>query len=105
MNNSCSNNTSLRPVSFDVITEFHNMLEYQISSEDSSIKKLAIFNKLDFKCFRAIALQLFSASCSSAASEWVFSLTGLTMKPTRSRLSKEMLSKLVFLKCNSHLEN
>ena len=105
MNNSCINNTSSKPVSFDVLTEFHKMLECKISPEDSSNKKLAIFNKPDCKCFRSIALQLFSAPCSSAASERVFSQAGLIMKPTRSRLSKEMLSKLVFLKCNRHLEN
>ena len=52
---------------------------------------------------RPIALQLFCAPCSSAASERVFSLAGLIMRPHRSRLSKSMLAQLVFLKCNNNL--
>jgi len=55
------------------------------------------------RSLRPIALQLFCAPCSSAASERVFSQAGLIMRPHRSRLSKSMLAQLVFLKCNNNL--
>ena len=44
-----------------------------------------------------ISLQLFSAPCSSAASERVFSQSDLIIRPTRSRLSPSKLAKLCFL--------
>lgn len=62
-----------------------------------------IFNDPAFQPLQQLAMQLFSAPCSSAASERVFSQAGLIMKPTRARLSKAMLEKLVFLKCNAKL--
>ena len=71
---------------------------------DNTSAGLNIFNDLKFaSSLRPIALQLFSAPCSSTASERVFSQSGLIMRPTRSRLSPGMLAKLVFLKCNKHL--
>jgi hAT family C-terminal dimerisation region len=69
----------------------------------SDLVELTVFNDPSFTILRPIALQMFSAPCSSAASERVFSQAGLIMRPTRSRLSKAMLSKLVFLKCNKQL--
>ena len=47
--------------------------------------------------------RVFSVPASSAPVERVFSQSGLIMRPNRSRLTKKMLSQLVFLKCNSHL--
>lgn len=47
--------------------------------------------------------RVFSVPASSAPVERVFSQSGLMMRPNRSRLSKNMLSQLVFLKCNRHL--
>ena len=55
------------------------------------------------RSLRPIALQLFCAPCSSAASQRVFSQAGLIMRPHGSRLSKSMLAQLVFLKCNNNL--
>lgn len=69
----------------------------------SDLLELTVFNDPSFTILRPIALQMFSAPCSSAASERVFSQAGLIMRPTRSRLSKAMLAKLVFLKCNKQL--
>ena len=61
---------------------------------------LQIFNDVRFNGLRPLARKLFTAPASSAASERVFSRAGLIMRPTRSRLSKADLSKLVFLGCN-----
>jgi hypothetical protein len=61
---------------------------------------LQIFNDVRFNGLRPLARKLFTAPASSAASERVFSRAGLIMRPTRSRLSKANLSKLVFLGCN-----
>ena len=63
-----------------------------------------VFNDTQLASLRPIALRLFSAPSSYAASERVFSQSGLIMKPTRSRLSKNRLAQLVFLKCNNHLK-
>ena len=63
---------------------------------------LQIFNEVRFNGLRPLSLarKLFTAPARSAASERVFSRAGLIMRPTRSRLSKADLSKLVFLGCN-----
>jgi len=71
---------------------------------DSNVVGLQTFDDpLLASSLRPVAMQLFSAPCSSAASERVFSQSGLIMRPTRSRLSPSRLAKLSFLKCNKHL--
>jgi len=62
-----------------------------------------VLNDPSFTILRPIALQMFSARCSSAASERLFSQAGLIMRPATSRLSKAMLTKLVPPKCNKQL--
>lgn len=85
------------PQQHDVSRDFQRFL-------DSAQIGLEVFNDPLFSVsLRPIAMQLFSAPCSSAASERVFSQAGLVMRPTKSRLSKCRLSQLVFLKCNEHL--
>jgi len=69
---------------------------------DSSSVGLHLFNDDSFATLRPLALQLFSAPCSSAASKRVFSQSGLIMRPIRSHLSPSRLAKLLFLKCNKH---
>jgi len=71
------------------------------NKHDSSVG-LYLFNVDSFATLRLLALQFFSAPCSSAASERVFSRSGLIMRTTRSRPSPSRLAKLVFLKCNKH---
>jgi hAT family C-terminal dimerisation region len=63
---------------------------------------LQVFNDKRFNGLRPLVRKLFTAPASSAASERVFSKAGLIMRPTRSRLSKANLSKLVFLGCNGN---
>ena len=65
---------------------------------------LGTYNDSKLSSLRELAMQLFSAPCSSAASERVFSQSGLIIRPTRCRLSPAGLAKLVFLKCNKHLQ-
>ncbi len=48
--------------------------------------------------------KLFCIPASSAPVERVFSQGGLIMRPHRARLGDEMLSSLVYLKCNSHVQ-
>ena len=48
----------------------------------------------------ALAKRVISIPASSAPVERVFSQGGLIMRPHRSRLSDQLLSDLVFLKCN-----
>jgi hAT family C-terminal dimerisation region len=82
----------------DPSRDFHRLLNLPPAAG------LEVFNDTQLASQRPIALRLFSAPCSSAASERVFSQSGLIMKPTRSRLSKSRLAQLVFLKCNNHLK-
>lgn len=63
-------------------------------------KGLHIFNDSRFCTLKPLAMKLFTAPASSASSERVFSKAGLIFRPTRSRLSKSSLSKLVFLSYN-----
>lgn len=60
------------------------------------------YNQHNNAIMKPLVQQVLSAPASSASSERVFSQAGLIMKLTRSRLSKELLSILVFLKCNSN---
>jgi len=81
----------------DVSRDFQRLM-------NSSAVDLDVFNDPLFAIsLRPIAMKLFCAPCSSAASERVFSQSGLIMRPTRSRLSPSTLAKLVFLKCNKNL--
>ncbi|CAF3940844.1 unnamed protein product [Rotaria sordida] len=50
-------------------------------------------------------LKVLCVPATSAPVERVFSQSGLLIRPHRSRLSKDMLSKLTFVKCNLALLN
>ena len=74
-----------------------------VADEEMYERGLQIFNDKQFYAPRPLACQIFTAPASSAASERVFSKAGLIMRPTRSRLSRANVSKLVFLSCNEKL--
>ena len=74
-----------------------------VADEEMYERGLQIFNDKQFYALRHLARQIFTAPASSAASERVFSKAGLIMRPTRSRLSRVNVSKLVFLSCNEKL--
>ena len=76
-----------------------------LSDEEVSGRGLDVPNDKRFSALRPLGRKIFNVSASSAASEWVFSRAGLIMHPTRSRLSKANLSKLVFLNCNDKLQS
>jgi len=64
--------------------------------DECSAVGLDVFNDPSFATsLRPIAMKLFCAPCSSAASERVFSQSGLIMRPTRSCLSPSTLAMLV----------
>jgi hypothetical protein len=79
--------------------------QFDLIKPDADVcgRGLEVFNELRFCSLKPLARQLFCVPASSAASERVFSQAGLVMRPSRSRLSKETVRKLVFLKCNEHL--
>jgi hypothetical protein len=80
-------------------------VQYDLFTADAAVAScgLGVFNDARFSGLRPLARKLFTAPASSAASERVFSKAGIIMGPTRSRLSKETLCKLVFLSCNQHI--
>ncbi len=59
--------------------------------------------KNQFPHLHRLALKVLCVPATSAPAERVFSRSGLLMRPHRSRLSKDMLSKLTFFKCNLDL--
>jgi len=89
--------------SLDIIDQRTDVMNKFQAFVCSDLVEHTVFNDPFFTILRPIALQIFSAPCSPAASERVFSQAGLIMRPTTSRLSKAMLTKLVFLKCNKQL--
>lgn len=52
-----------------------------------------------------LARRLLCVPATTAPVERVFSTSGFMMRPHRGRLTKEMLAKLTFLKCNFDLLN
>ena len=58
-------------------------------------------HKEKFPALVLVAKKVLAIPASSAPVERVFSRGGIIMRPHRSRLGDEILSNLVFLKCNS----
>jgi hypothetical protein len=77
--------------------------QYAVLAADAEISEcsLEVLNEKRFCALRPLGRHIFTAPASSAASERVFSKAGLIMRPTRSRLSKVNLAKLVFVSCNT----
>ncbi len=66
---------------------------------------LIFIKKNHYPHLHRLALKVLCVPATSAPAERVFSRSGSLMRPHRSRLSKDMLSKLTFVKCNLHLLN
>jgi hypothetical protein len=66
---------------------------------------LIFYKKTHFPRLHRLALRTLCVPATSAPSERIFSRSGLLMRPHRNRLSKDMLSKLTFIKCNLDLLN
>ena len=61
-------------------------------------------NTVSYKRLMPLFERVFCAPATSAPVERVFSQSGLILRPHRARLTDKMLSNLVFLKCNSHID-
>jgi len=66
---------------------------------------LIFVKKNYFPHLHRLALKILCIPATSAPAERIFSQSGLLMRPHRSRLSKDMLSRLTFIKCNLDLLN
>jgi len=64
---------------------------------------LTFVKKNHFPHLHGLALKVLCVPATAAPAERVFSQSGLLMRPHRNRLSKDMLSKLTFIKCNLDL--
>jgi hypothetical protein len=64
---------------------------------------LIFVKKNYFPHLHRLALKILCIPATSAPAERIFSQSGLLMRPHRSRLTKSMLSKLTFIKCNIDL--
>ncbi len=99
----------------DIMDEISEEVMYITSSLISSIKlflkfqhyetDLIFIKKNHFPYLHRLALKVLCVRATSASDEEIFSKSGLIMRPHRSRLSKGMLSKLTFIKCNLDLLN
>ena len=78
--------------------------EIMLFFKDSRNDTRLIFDKRDqFPHLHRLALRVLCVPATSAPAERVFSRSGLLMRPHRSCLSKEMLSKLTLIRCNLEL--
>ena len=64
---------------------------------------LVFMKSMHFPHLHQLALRLLCVPATSAPSERIFSRSGILMRPHRSRLSKDILAKLTFVKCNLDL--
>lgn len=88
-----------RPQVAEQIEEEVLLFSREVSDDSNLIfKKSMIYPHLN-----AVALRLLCVPASSAPVERVFSTSGFIMRPQRSSISKDLLSKLTFLKLNSDL--
>jgi hypothetical protein len=86
----------------DIIQEIND--EIMLFLKDQRYESDLIFIRSNhFPHLHQLALRVLCVPATSAPSERVFSRSGLIMRPHRSRLSKETLAKLTFVKCNIDL--
>ena len=72
--------------------------------KDDRMDTHVIFEKRNqYRHLHRLAMRVLCVPASSASVERVFSQSGLLMRPHRSRLTKEMVSKLTLIKCNLDL--
>jgi hypothetical protein len=64
---------------------------------------LIFVKKNHFQHFHRLALKVLCVPVTAAVAERIFSKSGLLIRPSRNRLTKDMLSKLTFIKCNPEL--
>ena len=78
--------------------------EVLLFSKEVSDDSALLFKKANiYPYLNALALRVLCVPASSAPVERVFSTSGFVIRPHRSSLTKGMLAKLTFLKCNSDL--
>ncbi len=92
----------LKKMRIDIIQEIND--EIMLFLKDQRYESDLIFIKSNnFPHLHQLALRVLCVPATSAPSERVFSRSGLLMRPHRSRLSKDSLAKLTFVKCNLDL--
>jgi len=78
--------------------------EVLLFSREASNDSALIFKKAKtYPYLNVLALRVLCVPATSAPVERVFSTSGFVIRPHRGSLTKEMLAKLTFLKCNSDL--
>ena len=76
--------------------------EVLLFSREAVDDSTLIFKKANsYPCLSLLARRILCVPATSAPVERVFSTSGFIIRPHRGRLSREMLAKLTFLKCNS----
>lgn len=81
-------------------------IEEEISMflKDGRMDTLLLFEKRDqYRHLHRLGMRVLSVPATSASVERVFSQSGLLMRPHRSRLTKDMVSKMTLIKCNLDL--
>jgi hAT family C-terminal dimerisation region len=78
--------------------------ELNMFLKDERTDTHVVFEKRNqFRYLHRLALRFLCVPATSAAVERVFSQSGLLMRPHRSRLTKEMVSRITLVKCNLDL--
>lgn len=76
-------------------------LESASASTNTTLK--TILGNDQFKSLRRFASSMYCVPATAAPVERIFSHGGIFMRPHRARMSGNVLSDLVFTKCNAHL--
>ena len=78
--------------------------EILLSSKEAADDSTLVFRKSKtYPYLSMLALRILCVPATSAPVERVFSTSGFIIRPHRGSLTKDMLAKLAFLKCNSAL--
>jgi hypothetical protein len=101
---SATSQVTPKKMRIDIMNEINE--EIMLFLKDPRYETDLIFRKkTHFPRLYRLALKTLCVPATSAPSERIFSRSGLLMRPHRNRLSKDMLSKLTFIKCNLDLLN
>ena len=78
--------------------------EVNMFLKDERTDTQMVFEKRNqFRYLHRLALRFLCVPATSASVERAFSQSGLLMRPHRSRLTKEMVSRITLVKCNLDL--
>ena len=78
-------------------------ITHEACNWDKIENRMLNYNDTTFKVLHPLLEKVFCPPATSAPVEWIFSHSGLLMWANRARMGDNMLSQLVYLRCNNKL--